>query len=60
VSVRNAPQPNTGNGSRSYVERIQGLRRSGAAGSHVSKSDRRARTRSAAEQRAIRRDRAAG
>lgn len=55
-----APAPNTGTGSRSYVQRVQGLRASGAAGTHQSKAERRARTRSAALHRAIRRDRAAG
>jgi hypothetical protein len=53
-------KPNTGGGSRAYVERVQGLRSSGAAGKHQSKADRRARTRSQALQRAIHRDRAAG
>ena len=55
-----SPAPNTGTGSRSYVARVQGLRASGAAGTHRSKADRRARTRSASRSRAIRRDRAAG
>ena len=54
------PTPNTGGGSRAYVERVQGLRSSGAAGKHLSKADRRARTRAEALRRAIHRDRAAG
>lgn len=52
--------PNTGSGSHGYVQRVQGLRSSGAAGKHQSKADHRARTRSAARDRAIHRDRAAG
>jgi hypothetical protein len=52
--------PNTGTGSRAYVERVQGLRSSGAAGKHQSNAERRARTREDARRRAIRRDRAAG
>lgn len=54
------PTPNTGGGSRAYVERVQGLRTSGAAGKHQSKADRRARTREDALRRAIHRDRSAG
>lgn len=57
---KNAPAPNTGGGSRAYVERVQALRFCGAAGKHLSKADRRARTRSAQRGRAIARDRAAG
>lgn len=57
---KTAPTPNTGNGSRRYVILVQGLRSSGAAGKHQSKADRRARTRSQALQREIRRERAAG
>lgn len=53
-------KPNTGGGSQDYVRRVQGLRASGAAGTHLSKSDRRARTRAAARKRAVERDRAAG
>ena len=61
MSARRAsPMPNYGTGSRAYVERVQGLRSSGAAGKHQSKAERRARTREDARRRAIRRDRAAG
>ena len=42
------------------VARSQELRRSGAAGLHASRADRRARDRSAARRRAVRRDIAAG
>lgn len=57
---KSAPTPNTGTGSRGYVQRVQGLRASGAAGKHQSKADRRARTRAAARGRAVHRDKAAG
>jgi hypothetical protein len=57
---RGAPVPVTGSGSPVYVARVQGLRRSGAAGTHVSRSDRRARSRIAARRRAVGRDLAAG
>lgn len=55
-----AAMPNTGTGSPDYVARIQGLRRSGAAGSHSSRADRRARTRAASRDRAVRRELSAG
>ena len=52
--------PNTGGGSTGYVAKIQALRSSGAAGKHLNRSDRRARTRSSSRRRAISRDKAAG
>ncbi len=55
-----APTLNTGTGSHEYVAKMQGLRRSGAAGTHRSKATKRARTRSSARGRAVRRDIAAG
>lgn len=59
-SATAAPTLNTGTGRPAYVARMQGLRRSGAAGSHASKATRRSRTRKAARDRAISRDTAAG
>lgn len=55
-----APVANTGSGSPAYVRRVQGLRASGEAGAHLSRRDRRARTRAAARDRAVERGRAAG
>jgi hypothetical protein len=57
---RGIPVAVTGIGSPVYVARVQGLRRSGAAGTHASRSDRRARSRAAARRRAVYRDIAAG
>lgn len=60
MTTKTAPVPNTGTGANAYVAKIQGLRRSGAAGTHQPKATKRARTRSSAQRRAIRRDVAAG
>jgi hypothetical protein len=45
-----------GGASPDYVRRMQQLRRSGAAGSHGSRADRRARDRGAAKRRAVSRE----
>lgn len=50
------PVPVIGSGSPGYVVRMQGLRRSGAAGVHQPKATRRARTRAALRRRSIRRE----
>lgn len=57
---RRAHVPVTGTGSPEYVARVQGLRRSGAAGLHRQRADRRARDRAAARRRAVHRDISAG
>lgn len=51
-----APSPNTGGRNAAYVVKVQGLRQSGAAGFHGLRKSRRARTRAAAERKAIRDD----
>lgn len=55
-----AVKPNTGNGAPGYVAKMQGLRRSGAAGTHAPRATRRIRTRAAARNRAVRRDQEMG
>lgn len=57
---RRVDAPVTGTGSPAYVARVQALRRSGAAGLHKQRADRRARGRSAARRRAVHRDIASG
>lgn len=56
---RQCPSGVRGGASPDYVRRMQQLRRSGAAGSHASRADRRARDRSAAKRRAVGRELAA-
>lgn len=60
MKTKTQPMPNTGSGAPAYVAKMQGLRRSGAAGAHQPKATKRARTRASAQRRAIRRDVAAG
>lgn len=60
MATKAIQKPNTGTGAPDYVAKMQGLRRSGAAGTHMPREDRRARTRSTARRRAIGREFAAG
>lgn len=60
MAAKTAPMLNAGTGAPDYVAKVQGLRRSSAAGTHQPKATRRARTRSTARRRAIGRDLSSG
>ena len=60
MATKTVQTPNTGTGAPDYVAKMQGLRRSGASGTHQPRADRRARTRSTARRRAIAREFSAG